>query len=96
MSVFIIENKTIAHSQKEYKCDACLFMRDSLSELSPGMLTFAELREIVKAKQDNYKILKGQPYGKQFNKLYGEEPYTFRYRPAIHEICLKYELYPEI
>ena len=89
MIELIHESTPIA--RKEYSCNACdfLFEIDFWSELN---LTFSDYREIVKARQHNYKILKGERYIRQFNKAEGHT-YTFRAIPAIHRICVKLNLY---
>ena len=91
MSIEIIhESRPIA--RKNYHCDACNF----LFEFDPCELglTFAEKREVVKARQKRYKILKGERYIRQFNKD-GGDAWTFRAIPAIDKICQKYDLYIE-
>lgn len=96
MCVTVIQDLQIKSARKDHNCDACMFMRENLGEIGNGKLSFSELRAIAKAKQDGYKIKKGQPYGKQFNSMDGDgDTYTFKYRPEIHNLCLKYGLYPE-
>lgn len=92
MSIEIIyQSEPIA--RKNYTCNACdfLFALDYPSELG---LTFTEKREVVKARQKGYEILKGERYVRQFNKD-GEHTWTFRAIPAIHDICVKHDLYAE-
>ncbi len=94
MSITVIHSIKVKKARRNYYCNACLFMQENLSEIGTGKLTFAERREIVKARNEKYLILKGQPYQRQFNTD-GGDTWTFRCREAINEICLKYELYPE-
>lgn len=56
--------------------------------------TFSEFRAIAKAKKSNFKILKGDKYMKQTNKQHGDI-YTFKAIPAMHDICVKYDLYDQ-
>jgi hypothetical protein len=78
-------------ARKEYSCDACTFLFELDDPCELG-LTYREKREVVKAKQKNYKILKGEKYIRQFNKMDGHT-YDFKAIPSIHKICLKYNLY---
>lgn len=54
--------------------------------------TISELRSIVKAQRNSFQIIKGQKYINQFNKCYGEV-YSFKAIPAMHDLCVKYDLY---
>ena len=81
-------------ARKEYSCDACTFLFELDDPCELG-LTFYEKREIVKAIQKNYKILKGEKYIRQFNKDGGNNTWTFRAIPSIHAICAKHDLYEE-
>jgi hypothetical protein len=92
MSIEIIhESRPIA--RKNYTCNACdfLFELDDPCELG---LTFIEKREVVRARQKGYKILKSERYVRQFNKD-GGNTWTFRAIPTIHDICVKHDLYAE-
>jgi hypothetical protein len=70
-------------ARKNYKCDACKTLLDyaDFNELS-----FAEKRELVKAKRDNWEIKKGQAYIRAFMKD-NRSTWTFRARPEIEQIC---------
>jgi hypothetical protein len=92
--VIVIQSTKVKSARKEYSCEACYFLQDGLDSIDPGKLTFAERRAIVRARQDNWKIKKGQPYTYQFNK-YDGDPFVFRGREDIHAICVKYDFYPE-
>ena len=69
----------------EWICNCC----DDFSEM-----TFTEKRAIVKARNNNGMILKGQKYLYQFIVDSGDK-YVFKAIPELHEICLKYKIYPE-
>lgn len=91
MGIEIIhESQPVA--RKDYHCNAC----DFLFEIDPCELglAFSEKREVVKARQKGYKILKGEKYIRQFNKD-GGNTWTFRAIPAIHDICVSHNLYAE-
>ena len=55
-------------------------------------LTFSEMREVVKAKRNKYRIKKGEQYLYQTGIQDGDLV-TFRAIPAIHDICIKYDFY---
>ena len=56
--------------------------------------TFTEKKSIVLAKKDNWRIKKGDIYLEQINIWCGDFN-VFKAIPAMHEICLKYDLYEE-
>lgn len=89
-----IIHESTPKARKDYTCDACIFLQDNLTD-TMYHLTFSEKREVVKARRAGWKILKGETYMRQFNRD-GGDTWTFRGRPAIHAICLEYELYPEL
>lgn len=77
-------------ARKKHTCMASEFIHN----LGLGYIdfSFAELRQIVKARRQGYKIQPGQKYVRQSNKFDGEL-YTFKAIPAMHEICLAHDLY---
>lgn len=79
-------------ARKSYECDACIWLQE---ELSHQDFTISDLRQIVKARRDNWRILPGQQYIKQVQKFEGEVV-VFRARPEIDAICHKYNLYPDV
>jgi len=83
-------------ARKDHWCDASLWFREGLLGYYPSCtgLTFGELREVVIARQEGWKILKGQRYIKQAVSD-GGTLYTFKARPTIHQICIKYDIYPD-
>jgi hypothetical protein len=88
MVTVISESRPTA--RKEHDCGACEWL---LAYGVNGMgYSFSELREVVKAKRNNWKIMKGQKYVRQTNTFEGQL-YTFKVIPEIHNICLKYNLY---
>jgi hypothetical protein len=82
-------------ASKYYTCDACLFLFDGNDYKSVlGMkLTISEKRAIIRAKNNNYRINKGDIYIRQCVKNDGI--YTFKAIPEIHEICIKHDIYSE-
>lgn len=92
MNELIKENKPKA--QKDYNCDASAFLDGSGLLRNSGYFSFAEMREIAKAKKQNFKIKKGNYYINQRLK-YDGDLITFRAIPEIHNICIKHDLYRE-
>ena len=83
--------ETNQKARKIYSCDASSWLRES-GILCENVLTFAEYREVVKAKRNGWMIQKGEIYNRQFNKCDGEV-YYFISIPAILAICLKYDVF---
>jgi hypothetical protein len=89
MSVTVIhDSKPIA--RKDYECMASVLIRDAGTY---EYMTFKEKRECVKARQYSWHIRKGEQYIRQFNTD-GSDAWTFTAIPAMHDICVKYDLYP--
>lgn len=84
-------NQTTQKAQKDYHCDACHFIQEYLNQ---GIFSFAEMRQIVKAKRNNWKIKKGEVYEKVSGKWDGDFA-VFRAIPAMDALCIEHELYPE-
>lgn len=76
-------------ARKIYECNACLFLLEALPHEE---FTCAELRSIVRARRDGWRILPGQRYIRQVQKFEGDIV-TVRSRPEIDAICHKYKLY---
>lgn len=89
MITVIHESTPIA--RKAYWCDACEFIQEAIGDTT---FTISDLRLIVKARRNGWKIQPGQRYIRQFNSDYGET-WTFRAIPEMDAICRKYDLYPE-
>lgn len=70
------------------------FIREGGANRLAELCTFTEKRQIVKAKQNRWKILKGNKYIRQSVKYEGRI-YTFKAIPDMHKLCLKYDWYPE-
>ena len=88
LATLIREETPVA--RKEYRCQACDWIRED--EITGEYYTYAELRKIVKARQEGWRIKKGEKYIKQILNN-GGELYTYRARPEIHDICLKYDIF---
>lgn len=91
-TITLISEKEVKKARKEYDCNASLFIRDYLNNCIDLPFSFAEKRAIILAKRNGWKILKGQPYTKQFNSVDGKT-YTFRVIPSMNQICIKYKMY---
>jgi len=80
-------------ARKDHNCSACEWIFNS--DLRDYDFTFSELREIVKARKNNCKIKAGERYIKQINICDGDF-YVFKAIPAIHDICIKYDIYCDL
>jgi len=92
--VSVVSDEIIRSARKDHYCSSCEFVQDHIGKWDIGFFSFTDLRLIVKARQDNWKILKGTSYQKQVNVMDGRI-YTFKCRPEMHKLCIKYDLYPE-
>lgn len=90
MSITVI-HESMPVARKQYNCQASTFLGWIYRS---HLLTFADKRALVKAKQNGYKIQKGQVYVRQFNTADGHT-WTFRAIPEIHNICCNLDLYPD-
>jgi hypothetical protein len=89
-------------AKKEYDDDGWEYIQQWVDEGCPiqfhtGHLTFAEARYLVQVRNRSVptnKILPGQSYISQFNKMDGYT-YTFRTKEQFYDLCRKYSLWPE-
>ncbi len=84
-------------ARKKYTCNACEWISEWIGHAGcyDYEFTYAELREIVKARRNAWSIVPGQEYIKQ-PQIYDGHFFVWRAIPAIHRICLKYDLYEYI
>lgn len=75
---------------KDHECMACTWILNG--GIDGNGFSRDVLRVLAKARKNNWKILKGQEYIRQFNKQDGEV-YTFKAIPEVHQICLDLDLY---
>lgn len=88
MCKVIAEQTRIAH--KAYEDMASVWLTNS--DVQASELTFAERRAVVRARRDGWNIKPGQRYLDQSFKQDGEVM-RIRYRPDIHRICIRLDLY---
>jgi hypothetical protein len=90
MSELISESRPV--SRKDRNCMASEWILNcGFDQLG---LTFAERRQIVIARRNGWQIKAGEQYVKQATKCCGDFG-VFIAIPAMHDICLKYEMYEE-
>ena len=91
-----LKEKEIKAVRKDHNCNACewLVNGDALTMIRRGeiKLTISERRAIVKAKQNNWKVKKGQRALYHVGIYDGDFYYCYSI-PEIHDICVKYDLY---
>lgn len=88
MIQILSESEPVA--RKPYDCMACEWILNG--GIDGEGFTRPELRALSKARKNKWQIVKGQKYIRQNNKL-GDDIYTFKAIPEIHDICLKHDLY---
>ena len=84
--VMILLSESMPIARKEHNCNACDFAFEDITGY-----TFDELRSLVTARRNKYKILKGQKYVKQ-NIKDTDGIRMYKAIPEIHDICVKYDL----
>lgn len=92
MSTLLSESKPRA--RKDHDCSACEFLTVDDWWRSGKEFSFSELRSIVKAKENNWKIKKGEKYIRQALVQDGDF-FQFKAIPEIDNICHKYNLYED-
>jgi len=88
-----ILSKTEPIARKKYGCDAADWLLNS--EIMPSELTFTERKSIVLARRNRWCVYPGERYIKAAQIQCGEFV-VFRAIPAIHQLCLKYDLYEDV
>jgi len=78
-------------ARKNYDCMACEWIREG--EIRSGY-TFSEYRAIIRARNNNWEIQKGDVYSQATCRQDGEF-YTWRAIPEIEAICFKYDIMQE-
>ena len=90
----ISSSKPVA--RKNYGCDASVWLVEGLisyGEISSYNFTFSELRAIVKARKNGWRILKGEKHSQASIVSCDNEILSWRAITEIHDICLRHELY---
>lgn len=80
-------------AKRDYRCDACEYLSEAIDSMVVKF-TFSEMRAIVKARQNNWKIKKGDIYEYQTVTDSGDFWHN-KMIPEIHKINCKYNLYPD-
>ncbi len=85
--------QTNPKARKNYGCCAC----DWVSEIGEyDYMTFAERRAVVIARNNGWRILKGEKHHCQTILDCDGKPFTFRAKFEIHDICIKYDIYEDV
>ena len=84
-------------ARKEYDCMACEWLFNILTKdlrqlFNDYSFTLSEKKAIIMARDNDYKIVKGQKYIRQCIKDGGNLS-TFIAIPEMHEICWKHDIY---
>lgn len=78
-------------ARKNYSCDCCDHLNQDLNYYLDEM-TFTEKKAVVRARKNNWRIMKGHTYTKQVGKFDGVL-YTHRAIPEIADICDRLDVY---
>jgi len=93
-----LKEKEIKSVRKDHTCNACEWLTsgDGLSMIRSSEIktTISERRAIIKAKNNGWKIKKGERALYHVGVWNGDFFYSYSI-PEIHDICLKYDLYEE-
>ncbi len=87
-------SNSIPVARKNYGCAACVWITEGLPDVLDGF-TFSELRSIVKARNNGWRVLKGEKHLQATVIGCNEEIFSWRAIPEIHNICLKYDIYQD-
>ncbi|PRY29830.1 hypothetical protein CLV58_12592 [Spirosoma oryzae] len=88
--------KTTQKARKEYDCDSCYWIKESIKEDGIRHISFADKRVIVVLIRLNKgKIRKGDTYDRCSYKQDGELFFSTLHLPEAHRICRDYDLYPD-
>ena len=79
-------------ARKNYGCDACVWIIEGLPDVADG-LTFSELRSIVTARKNGWRVMKGEKHSQATIVGCDNDLFSWRAITAIHDICQKYEIY---
>ena len=85
------ETKPVA--RKEHDCNASIIL--TLGGDPDFFDSISEYRSYIKARENGFKIQKGDRYINQVVISHSVGFYTFKAIPEIHAICLKYGLYDQ-
>ena len=84
-----VATSTEPKARKEYECQASEWVNNVMCR---DDLTDDERIAYDKAKADGFKITKGMKYRKT-DGFWDGDPSTFRARPEMDDICIKYNIY---
>ena len=88
--------RTISEStpvaRKNYGCDACNWISEGMPDVLEG-LSYSEIRAIVKARNNGWRIMKGQKHLQATIVSCDGDLVSWRAIPAIHDICMEHDIY---
>lgn len=90
----VIRDGNVKKARKGYTCQAFENIKESvLCYPIDFKLTFSEWRQVAMMRENGGRIFKGDSYYWQFNTD-GSDTWMFRANKAMHDLCVKYDLYP--
>lgn len=95
MSYQYLRTEEIKSSKKDRYCDGCMFLLEI--DNFDGLIKEMKEDEIIlftKMKEQNFKILKGQPYTRIIGVFEGKID-SCAYSFGIYELCKKFEIFEQ-
>jgi len=89
-----IGETTYPKARKSYNCMASEWITNGDLSETFRCCNWDEKRDIIRARRNKWRIQPGQKYLRQAIIFEGRMD-TFRAIPAMHDICIKYDLYQE-
>ena len=90
-------NTEIAEARKPHKCDACAKLLEHIrhrGKFNVSDLSYAEKRDVVMARRNNWTIPKGDLYFR-VTGMCEDSWVSYAVMPAIDAICVRLSLYDE-
>jgi hypothetical protein len=83
----------VKKARKDHHCDSCAYIRDTVyKDEAPYKFTEDDLKVWEKAKANNYRIKKGDPYRKVIG-VYDGQMQEFKCIPELDDICNRLDFY---
>ncbi len=89
----LVANNTV-RAEISYDCNSSEWLREYLKETGTKDLSISEMRLIVKARQDKYKIKSGDLYNYSLVMDEDNALHPFRSIIGIGELCFKHKMFP--
>ena len=82
-------------ARKNYGCGACDWITEWLYDFF-ALLTFTEKKMVIRARQNGWRIMKGEKHIKATIVGCDNDLYTWRAIIEIDRLCIKYDVYEDV